>query len=109
MSTRIRYDLNDEGTTLTSRRLFRTGAGVEAKAVIDATSMKFTIVDAVTGDTLASGGDTINLAVAKIQTKEALTELGVRFDEEKRAERRSNVDEINEDASRVYSAQNRGE
>jgi hypothetical protein len=83
-NVRIRYDENDDGTVLTSRRMFVTGAGVEVKVTLDVANKKYSILDASSGAVVASGGDTVNLAVLKIQAKEGLTALGVSFSEEKR-------------------------
>lgn len=84
MSTRIRYDENEDGTVLTSRRHFALESGVEVKVELDTVNKKYRVLDAVTQQELATGGDTVNLSVLKIQAKQALTDLGVNFGKEER-------------------------
>lgn len=85
-NTRIRYHKIVDGKT-TSRRTFQTASGKEVVAELDLNAKKFRVLDAVSGQEVVSGGNTINLAVLKIQTKRALMELGVEFSDETRTER----------------------
>lgn len=86
MNCRIRYDrVNDN--LLVSRRIFTTANGTQVKAELDTAAKRFSIKNASTGEEIASGGNTKNLSVAKVQTKQALKELGVQFADEDRAER----------------------
>jgi hypothetical protein len=82
-STRIRYQKMKNGM-LQSRRMFITGSGQEVMAELDLANKRYRIVDSVSGAEVASGGNTRNLSVLKIQTKRGLTNLGVVFEEEKR-------------------------
>ncbi len=91
-NTRIRYKANDDGTVLTSRRLFTIGDGRQVKAELDLVSKKYRIIDAVSGAVVAEGGDTINNAVLKINTKTALEQLGAVFSEEVREREAEKMD-----------------
>jgi hypothetical protein len=78
MERRIRYTKTGSGL-LTSLRNFTTANGAEVKVELDVNNKKFRILDAVTGSELVNGGDTRNVAVLKIQAKEALKGVGVQF------------------------------
>lgn len=80
---RIRYNKSRPGVLL-SRRNFTTGAGQEVNVELDLNIKKYRILDAATGAEVASGGNTRNSAVLKIQAKRGLTDLGVAFQDEKR-------------------------
>lgn len=83
-NTRIRYEKVDDNT-LTSRRVFELpiNNGTESIVILDTLNMKFSITD-IDGKVLASGGNTKNLAVLKIQAKNGLRELGYEFGSETR-------------------------
>ncbi len=82
-NTRIRYHKAKNGI-LTSRRNFLTLDGKTVIVELDLNNKKYRILDAVTMEEVASGGNTRNQSVLKIQSKRALTELGVSFAEEVR-------------------------
>lgn len=86
MNQRIRYDKVSD-STLASRRVFTTAGGTQVRVELDATNKRFAIKDANNGTELLTGGETVNLAVLKIQAKDALKTLGVQFAAEDRAER----------------------
>lgn len=88
-NTRIRYSKVSQGV-LKSRRHFVTSTGVEATVELNLATKQYRIVDAVSGFELASGGNTTNLSVLKIQAKKGLVELGVEFADEVR--NRGNVE-----------------
>jgi hypothetical protein len=83
LNVRIRYNKIVDGKT-TSRRTFVTSAGREVVAELNLNDKKYRILDAVTGEEVASGGKTKNLSVLKIQTKNGLMALGVEFSDEER-------------------------
>lgn len=83
MNTRIRYHKAVEGKMI-SRRNFLTSEGREVKVELDLNSRKYRVVDAASGSEVASGGDTVNVNVLKIQAKQHLTTLGVEFADESR-------------------------
>ncbi len=83
MNTRIRYQETAPGV-LTSRRLFTLDNGTEVKVELNLNEKKFRIIDAVTGFDIATGGNTKNISVLKIQSKKGLTALGVEFGDESR-------------------------
>jgi len=80
---RIRYHKPVNGV-LTSRRHFTTAAGREVKVQLNLNAKTYSILDSSTGEQVAMGGNTKNVAVLKIQAKRGLTELGVVFAEETR-------------------------
>lgn len=82
-NSRIRYNKVEDGITR-SRRHFLTNEGKQVFVVLNLNEKKYQILDSVTGDVISSGGDTVNSAVLKIQTKQALTALGVVFSGENR-------------------------
>lgn len=82
-NTRIRY-LEVKPGVLQSRRRFVTGVGQEVLVELDLNQKKYRILDSVSGAEVATGGNTKNRSVLKIQSKRGLTELGVIFAEEKR-------------------------
>jgi hypothetical protein len=82
-NTRIRYNKARNGV-LQSRRMFMTRDGQEVKVELDLTAKRYRIVDSVTGMEVASGGNTKNQSVLKIQAKKGLMNLGVEFAEETR-------------------------
>lgn len=88
-NVRIRYNKpNDFGVT-DSRRLFTTADQKQVKVVLNFTEMKYTVLDANTGDVLVGpAGDTVNKNVLKILAKNELVRMGVQFGPEDRAERR---------------------
>lgn len=83
MSQRIRYMKNSAGR-LQSVRLFTTGTGQAVSVELDVATKKYRVTDAVSGEEVASGGNTRNLAVLKIQAKKGLSNLGVSFQAEER-------------------------
>lgn len=83
MNQRIRY--SKVGTVLTSRRNFVTSDGKEVKVELDLTAKKYRVLDSTTGVEVATGGNTRNVSVLKIQSKRALVALGVEFADEKRS------------------------
>lgn len=83
MNTRIRYSKPNDGV-LTSRRNFTISTGQEVKVELDLNSKTYRVLDAVTGAEVATGGNTVNVSVLKIQSKRALSELGAVFDGETR-------------------------
>ncbi len=99
-NTRIRY--KDGGGVLTSRRHFTTGTGREVMVELDTVGKVYRVLDSVSREIVASGGDTINVAVLKIQAKAGLAALGVNFAPE--ARHRADIDP-NEDAKRDYDNQ----
>jgi hypothetical protein len=82
-NVRIRYGKVSE-TLLASRRVFTTASGNQVKAELDTANKRYVIRDAVSGLEIASGGDTINIAVLKIKCKQALADMGVEFADENR-------------------------
>lgn len=83
MNQRIRYHKSRSGI-LQSRRNFITSGGQEVIVELDLNVKKFRILDSVSGVEVASGGNTRNVSVLKIQAKRGLTVLGVEFAEESR-------------------------
>lgn len=83
MSQRIRYIKVDDGT-LQSRRNFTITNGTEVVVELNPSTMKYRIVTSATREEVASGGDTINLSVLKIEAKQKLADLGVEFEQENR-------------------------
>lgn len=83
-NTRIRYMQTSPGI-LQSRRHFVTGAGREVNVELDLNAKKYRILDSATGEQVATGGNTRNKSVLKIQAKRGLTELGVVFTDETRS------------------------
>lgn len=83
MNQRIRYGKLQAGR-LSSRRNFTTAAGREVNVELDLNTKTYHIKDASTGEQVAVGGNTKNVAVLKIQAKRGLTELGVAFADETR-------------------------
>lgn len=82
-NVRIRYMEVTPGV-LQSRRRFITASGQEVLVELDLNQKKYRILDSVSGAEVASGGDTINANVLKIQSKQGLTSLGVTFSAEAR-------------------------
>lgn len=82
-NSRIRYAKVEDGITR-SRRYYLTSEGKQVFVVLNLNEKKYQIQDSVTGDVVATGGDTVNVAVLKIQAKQGLTALGVEFSGEKR-------------------------
>lgn len=82
-NVRIRYQTVKPGV-LQSRRRFVTAAGREVLVELDLNAKKYRVLDAATGEEVASGGNTRNSAVLKIQSKRGLSELGVSFADETR-------------------------
>lgn len=82
-NTRIRYQQTKPGV-LQSRRRFTTSTGQEILAELDLNQKKYRVLDSVTGAEVASGGNTRNISVLKIQAKRGLTALGVEFTDETR-------------------------
>ena len=82
-NTRIRYQTVKPGV-LQSRRRFITSTGQEVLVELDVNQKKYRVLDASSGAVVASGGNTRNVSVLKIQSKRGLTELGVSFQDEKR-------------------------
>jgi hypothetical protein len=89
---RIRYQTIKPGV-LQSRRRFTTATGQEVLVELDLNQKKYRVLDSVTGVEVASGGNTKNLSVLKIQSKRGLTALGVTFAEETRT--RSDLTDAN--------------
>ena len=84
VSQRIRYQKTRNGI-LTSRRNFTITSGQEVRVELDLNSKKYRILDSVTGEEIVpASGNTKNISVLKIQSKRALSALGVQFVEEKR-------------------------
>ncbi len=83
MNQRIRYQKTRSGI-LTSRRNFTTSAGQTVSVELNLNDKKYRIVDATTGAEVATGGNTRNVSVLKIQAKKGLVNLGVEFAEETR-------------------------
>lgn len=92
-NTRIRYLTNDKGL-LISTRVFAIN-DVAYKVILNTTTFKYVIQDAVKGIIVAEGGNTKNVAVLKIQAKRALTKLGYTFQDEKRPRSGTSVPENN--------------
>lgn len=84
MNVRIRYNTDTTSGLLISRRNYVTSDGTEVKAELDSTSKRFRILETTTGRELLAGGKTKNLAVLKIQVKDALASMGVQFGSEER-------------------------
>ncbi len=82
-NTRVRYIQVNVGV-FSSRRNFVTDAGREVKVLLDLNAKTYRIVDSVSGEQVAAGGNTRNKNVLKIQAKRGLTDLGVTFAEETR-------------------------
>ena len=80
-NTRIRYQETSPGV-LTSRRHFTTAAGQEVYVELDMNTKTYRVLDSTTNNQVASGGNTKNQNVLKIQAKRGLTELGVVFTDE---------------------------
>ncbi len=104
-SQRIRYS-QVSGNIFRSRRNFLTSTGQTVQVELDLDNKKYRVVDSITNEEVATGGNTRNIAVLKIQAKKGLTGLGIEFTEETRYRV---GDSINEDARQAYSAANRGE
>lgn len=83
MNQRIRYNKTRSGV-LQSRRNFMTGQGQEVVVELDLNSKRYRILDSVSGAEVATGGNTRNVSVLKIQAKRGLTDLGVEFAGESR-------------------------
>ena len=92
MNQRIRYNKVRNGVLL-SRRNFTTATGREVNVELDLNIKKYRILDSVSGEQVATGGNTRNVAVLKIQAKRGLTDLGVSFADETR--NRNNGTELN--------------
>lgn len=83
MNQRIRYSkVTDD--RLMSRRTFATAAGQDVVVELNLGQKKYRVLDASTQVEIASGGNTRNVAVLKIQAKRGLKELGVQFADETR-------------------------
>lgn len=82
-NTRIRYARSRTGM-LQSRRHFLTDGGLEVMVELDLTNKRYRILDSSTGNEVATGGNTRNVSVLKIQAKKGLMTLGVQFTEETR-------------------------
>jgi hypothetical protein len=80
---RIRYNKVRNGVLL-SRRNFVTGGGREVNVELDLANKKYRILDSASGEQVATGGNTRNTSVLKIQAKRGLTDLGVTFADEVR-------------------------
>ncbi len=113
MSVRIRYDENEDGTMLTSRRVFTTGAGVQVKVMLDFNHMSFSVVKAAGQEVVEISAPQItrNKNVLKIKAKECLEKLGVEFTEESRdvESKKDAAVAANDQARQHYDSQNRGE
>jgi hypothetical protein len=83
LNTRIRYQTIKPGV-LQSRRRFTMSTGQEVLVELDLIQKKFRILDSITGVEFASGGNTRNVSVLKIQAKRGLNELGIQFTDETR-------------------------
>lgn len=83
MNQRIRYNKTRSGV-LQSRRNFITSGGQEVTVELDLTAKRYRILDTVSGAEVATGGNTRNVSVLKIQAKRGLTNLGVEFAGESR-------------------------
>ena len=83
MNQRIRYSKTRSGV-LQSRRNFITGSGQEVIVELDLNTKRYRILDSVSGIEVATGGNTRNVSVLKIQAKRGLTNLGVEFADETR-------------------------
>lgn len=77
-NTRIRYQKTAQGV-LQSRRYFMTKSGQEVYVQLDLNAKKYRILDSISGTEVASGGNTKNVSVLKIQSKKGLMGLGVEF------------------------------
>lgn len=83
MNQRIRYG-KPQGGRLQSRRNYTTATGREVNVELDLNTKTYRIKDAASGEQVATGGNTKNIAVLKIQAKRGLTDLGVSFADETR-------------------------
>lgn len=83
INTRIRYAKANEEGLLKSVRFFSNGI-TTLYIEIDTKMMQFFIRDARSHEAVASGGSTKNLAVLKIQAKNALTAMKIIFQNERR-------------------------
>lgn len=83
MNKRIRYSKVKTGVLL-SRRNFVTAGGHTVVVVLDLNAKRYQILDATSNAEIASGGNTKNVSVLKIQAKKGLMGLGVNFAEETR-------------------------
>lgn len=83
MNQRIRYN-KVAVDKLVSRRTFATSSGSEVVVELNLAQKKYRVLDASTSQELASGGNTRNVSVLKIQAKQGLKELGVEFADETR-------------------------
>jgi hypothetical protein len=84
MSTRIRYSTSELGKALKkSNQVFRAGKK-GFYVVLNEDSMHYMIFDAETKEPIASGGNTTNKTVLRLQAKKALEQLGVKFSGENR-------------------------
>lgn len=83
MNQRIRYRTVKPGL-LMSRRNFTTQTGQEVVVELNLETRQYRVLDSVSGDVVATGGNTRNKSVLKIQAKQGLTALGVSFAEETR-------------------------
>jgi len=82
-NTRIRY--TKAGVNLVSRQAFQVNETTSVKVVLNSETMKYDIVDATDeSNVLASGGNTKNLSVLKIQAKRNLKAMGLEFNTESR-------------------------
>lgn len=83
MNQRIRYHKAKNGV-MTSRRNYTTSAGSTVVVELDLNNKKYRILDASSLSEVATGGNTKNVSVLKIQAKKELVDLGVTFAEETR-------------------------
>jgi len=86
-ATRIRYTkrVTDNETYLVSRQVFTLG-GAALKVILDITNMKYRIVNENTNDVVVHGGSPIigTIRTLKKHAKQALEELGYKFESDKR-------------------------
>lgn len=85
--TRIRYTKPVDGVC-NSRQVYKITGKKEVSVRLDYNTFQFNLIDSSTGISLYNGGNTKNKAVLKIQAKNTLEALGVRFKEEERPSRR---------------------
>lgn len=84
MSTRIRYtSTENQGVYVSKQHFIHPVNGSRYKVKIDETALTFKVLEDLTGK-VVSEGRKVNLHQVKQSAKEALVNLGITFEDEKR-------------------------
>lgn len=89
MNKRIRYTKTSEENVVESLRVLRNDEE-EFRVKLHTVGMRFEIKNLTTGEEI-TGGRTTNLTILKRQVKSLLIKMGVQFEEENRAPKRTNI------------------